>query len=59
LVNQFHITDWASDGSCPNLSTVISVAEQVSKVQRTTNYKPIVIHCRSAARLPVGVARAT
>ena len=39
-VNQFHITNWAFDGSCPNLSTVINVIEQVARVQ------PIVMHCR-------------
>ena len=45
-VNQFHITNWAFDGSCPNLSTVINVIEQVARVQRRTSNQPIVIHCR-------------
>jgi len=47
-VSQFHITNWAPDGSCSNLKTVIDVIEEVSKVQRRTGNQPIVIHCRYA-----------
>ena len=35
-VSQFHITKWASDGSCSNMRTVTDVTEEVSKVQRRT-----------------------
>ena len=45
-VSQFHITNWAPDGSCCNLKTVIDVIEEVSKVQRRTGNQPIVMHCR-------------
>jgi len=45
-VSQFHITNWASDGSCSNLSTVTEVIEKVTGVQRKTGNQPIVIHCR-------------
>ena len=45
-MSQFHITNWASDGSCSNLKTVIDVIEEVSKVQRRTGNRPIVVHCR-------------
>ena len=45
-VNQFHITNWAFDGSCSNLSTVTDVIEEVARVQRRTGNQPIVTHCR-------------
>ena len=45
-VTQFHITNWAPDGSCSNLKTVTDVIEEVSKVQRRTGNQPIVMHCR-------------
>ena len=45
-VSQFHITNWAPDGSCSSLKTVIDVIEEVSKVQRRTGNQPIVMHCR-------------
>ena len=45
-VSQFHITNWAPDGSCSSLKTVIDVIEEMSKVQRRTGNQPIVMHCR-------------
>ena len=35
-MSQFHITNWAPDGSCSNLKTVTDVIEEVAKVQRRT-----------------------
>ena len=45
-VSQFHITNWAPDGSCGNLKTVTDVIAEVWKVQRKTGNHPIVVHCR-------------
>ena len=45
-VSQFHITNWAPDGSCPSLKTVTDVIDEVGKVQRRTGNRPIVVHCR-------------
>ena len=45
-VYQFHITNWAFDGRCSNLSTLTNVIEEVARVQRETDNQPIVIHCR-------------
>ena len=45
-VNQFHITNWAFDGHCSNLSTVTDVIEEVTRVQMKTGNQPIVVHCR-------------
>ena len=45
-VTQMHITNWAPDGSCPNLKAIIDVIDEVGKVQRKTDNKPIVVHCR-------------
>ncbi|CAI8021866.1 Receptor-type tyrosine-protein phosphatase alpha [Geodia barretti] len=42
---QFHITNWAPDGSCSRIKTVIDVILEVTKVQIRTSNKPIVIHC--------------
>ena len=47
-VTQFHIRNWNPQGKCSNPQTIISVIEEVSKVQRRTDNKPIVIHCRWA-----------
>jgi protein tyrosine phosphatase len=44
---QFLITNWAPDGSCSRIKTVIDVILEVTKVQIRTSNKPIVIHCRS------------
>ena len=43
---QFHITNWAPDGSCSGIKTVIDVILEVTKVQIRTGNKPIVVHCR-------------
>ena len=45
-VSQFHITNWAPDGSCDRLSSVSSVVEEMGKVQRRTGNHPITVHCR-------------
>ena len=45
-VKQFHITNWAFDCCCSNLSTLTDVIERVARVQRRTGNRPIVIHCR-------------
>ena len=45
-ISQFHITNWAPDGSCSNLRSVTDVIEEVSKVQRRTGNQTIVMHCR-------------
>ena len=50
-VTQFHILNWSSlsKSSSTLLQTIITVIEEVNKVQRRTDNKPIVVHCRSAA----------
>ena len=45
-VSQFHITNWAPDGSISNIKTVTDVIDEVIKVQIRTSNKPILIHCR-------------
>ena len=45
-VKQFHITNWAADGSCSGLETIVQVIERVEDVQRKTSNCPIVVHCR-------------
>ena len=49
-MTQFHILNWSSlsKGSSTLLQTIITVVEEVNKVQRRTDNKPIVVHCRSA-----------
>ena len=48
-VTQFQILNWSSQGKCSCPQTIITVVEEVNKVQRRTDNKPIVVHCRSAA----------
>ena len=48
-VTQFQILNWSSQGKCSYPQTIITVVEEVNKVQRRTDNKPIVVHCRSAA----------
>ena len=45
-MSQFHITNWAPDGSSSNIKTVTDVIDEVIKVQIRTSNKPILIHCR-------------
>ena len=44
---QFQIQNWSPQGKCSNLQTIITVVEEVFKVQCRTENKPIVVHCRS------------
>ena len=45
-VSQFHIANWAPDGSCSNIKTVTDVIDEIIKVQIRTGNKPITVHCR-------------
>ena len=45
-VSQFHITNWAPDGSCSKINTMTDVIDEVGKVQRKTGNHPIITHCR-------------
>ena len=45
-MSQFHITNWAPDGSCSNIKTVTDVIDEIIKVQIRTGNKPITVHCR-------------
>ena len=47
-VTQFHIRNWNTQGKCSNPQTIIMVIEEIYKVQRRTDNKPIVVHCRWA-----------
>ena len=47
-VTQFQIQNWSPQGRCSDSQTIITVVEEVFKVQRRTDNKPIVVHCRSA-----------
>ena len=42
-VKQFHITNWAFDGSCSNLSTVTDVIEQV--VRQPVHCETLQVSC--------------
>jgi protein tyrosine phosphatase len=44
-VVQLHITNWAPDGHCSNLSSVIDVIAEMSKIQMRTGNHPILVHC--------------
>ena len=44
-MTQFHITNWAADGHCSNLKTIVDVIEAMTKVQMRSGNKPIVVHC--------------
>ncbi|CAI8052760.1 Receptor-type tyrosine-protein phosphatase alpha [Geodia barretti] len=44
-VSQFHITNWAPDGSCGKLNSVSSVVEEMTKIQRRTGNHTITVHC--------------
>ena len=45
-VTQFHIRNWNPQGKCSNPQIIITVMEEIYKVQRRTDNKPIVVHCR-------------
>ena len=47
-VTQFHIQNWSPQVRSSNPSTIVTVMEEVYKVQRKTENRPIVVHCRSA-----------
>ena len=47
-VTQFQIQNWSPSGKYSDPQTIITVVEEVFKVQRRTDNKPIVVHCRSA-----------
>ena len=44
-VSQFHITDWAPDGSSSNLKAVTDVIEEVARIQGKAGNQPILVHC--------------
>ena len=48
-LTQFQIQNWDPQGRCSNPQAITAVVEEVFKVQRRTDNKPIVVHCRSAA----------
>ena len=48
---QFQILNWNSCGKCSSPQTIITVVEKVYKVQRRTDNKPIVVHCRSVTKI--------
>ena len=43
-VSQFQITDWTADCWCGDINTLITVIDQMAKVQRRTGNNPIVVH---------------
>ena len=45
-VTHYHITCWSPNGKCSNLRCVVDVIEELAKVQRRTDNKPIFVHCR-------------
>ena len=48
-VTQFQIQNWNPHGKCSSPQTIITVVEEMYKVQRRTDNKPVVVHCRWAA----------
>ena len=45
-VIQLHMTNWAPDGRCSNLTSIVDAIGEMSKIQRRTGNHPILIHCR-------------
>ena len=45
-VYQIQMTNWSPDGHCSNLTSIIAVIGEVTKIQQRTGNNPIVVHCR-------------
>ena len=55
-VSQFHITNWAPDGSCSNIKTVTDVIDEIIKVQIRTGNKPITTNTVSRSGMFCAIA---
>ena len=45
-VTQYQITEWDSNGYIQNPQSIITVIEEMYKIQRKVGTSPILIHCR-------------
>ena len=45
-VTQYQIKDWNSDGHAKNSQNIITVMEEMYKVQRKAGSSSILVHCR-------------
>ena len=45
-VTQYQITEWDSNGYIENPQSIITVIEEMYKIQRKVGTSPIIIHCR-------------
>ena len=45
-VTQYQITNWDANGHMNNIQTILTVLDDVYKVQRKMGNTPIVVHCR-------------
>ena len=45
-VTQYQITNWDANGHMNNIQTILTVLEDVYKVQRKMGNTPIIVHCR-------------
>ena len=52
------MTNWSHDGQCSSLASIVTVQEEMNKIQRRTRNKPIMVHCRyihDTGRIPAAV----
>ena len=45
-VTQYQITDWDANGHMNNIQTILTVLNDVYKVQHKMGNTPIVVHCK-------------
>ena len=45
-VTQYQITNWDANGHMNNIQTILTVLNDVYKVQRKMGNTPIIVHCR-------------
>ena len=45
-VTQYQITNWDANGHMNNIQTILTVLDDVYKVQRKMGNTPIIVHCR-------------
>ena len=46
IVTQYQITNWDGNGHMNNIQTILTVLEDLNKVQCKMGNTPIVVHCR-------------
>ena len=51
-MSQFHITNWTAGDQFPDMKNVITMIDNIAKVQRKTGNNTIVVHGRYIVKLP-------